>query len=132
MKEDVQMHESATIAEAWVAAANGQDAERLVALSSPDIEIVGPRGTARGVAVLRDWLQRAGLTLETTRSFTRGSHVVLAHRGTWRTPGTTAVSSADMASRFDIQDGRVARYQRFDDLQAALAAAGLDESHETQ
>jgi hypothetical protein len=58
MKEDVHMHESATIAEAWVAAANGQDADRLAALSSP-------------------------------------------------------------------------RYQRFDDLQAALASAGLDESHET-
>jgi hypothetical protein len=56
----------------------------------------------------------------------------MAHRGTWHTPGTIDISSANLASRFDIVDGCVARYQRFDDLQNALASAGLDESHEVQ
>lgn len=124
------MHPSAVIAHAWVEAANAQDADSLTALSSSEIEIVGPRGTARGIAVLCGWLLRAGLTLETTRTFTGDSHTVMAHRGTWRTPDTTAVSVADVASAFHIQNGRVARYQRFDDLQTALTSVGLDESHE--
>jgi hypothetical protein len=128
--QDSRTRSSATIAHAWVAAANAQDGDRLAALSSPDIEIVGPRGSARGIAVLHDWLRRSGLTLETTRTFAGDSHVVMAHRGTWQTAGTTDISSADVSSSFDIQGGCVARYQRFDDLPTALAAAGLDESHE--
>lgn len=114
----------------WVDAANARDVARLDAVSSPDIEIVGPRGSVRGVHVLREWLDRAGLTLETIRTFARGSDVVLAQRGTWKTPGTTTTSSADVASWFRIHEGRVAGYQRFDDLQAALDSAGLKAGHE--
>lgn len=128
--EDRNTQPAATIAHAWVAAANAQDADRLAALSSPQIEIVGPRGSARGVEILRVWLLRAGLTLETTRTFARDSHVVMAHRGTWQTPDTTNPSSADISSGFDVEGGCVVRYQRFDDVQTALASAALDESHE--
>src|SRR5690606_32405887 len=95
-----------------------------------DIEIVGPRGIASGAHVLREWLDRAGLTLETTRIFVRGSDVVLAQRGSWKAPGMTTTSSADVASWFRIHEARVARYQRFDDLQAALDSAGLTTAHE--
>jgi hypothetical protein len=55
----------------WVAAANAQDIDRLLELSDPDIEIVGPRGTGSGHQLLREWAAHAGLTLETLRTFAR-------------------------------------------------------------
>ncbi|HJT76825.1 MAG TPA: nuclear transport factor 2 family protein, partial [Gemmataceae bacterium] len=80
------------VVRAWQEAANRQDAERLVELSTPDVEVVGPRGSGHGHQLLRDWLGRAGLTLETRRAFTRGDAVVLAQHGVWRSAATGAVA----------------------------------------
>ena len=117
------------VVRAWIDAANRQDGGGLVALSDPDIEIVGPRGAVRGAAVLRDWLERAGLTLETRRTFARGGAVVVEQRGVWRSTETGEVmGEADVASRFAVDRGRVTAFERFDTLDAALAAAGLSAS----
>lgn len=119
------------VVRAWQEAANRQDAERLVELSTPDVEVVGPRGSGHGHQLLRDWLGRAGLTLETRRAFTRGDAVVLAQHGVWRSAATGAVADERaVASRFRVRDGRVAQVARYDDLGAALRDAGLEESDE--
>lgn len=123
---------SSAIAHAWVEAANRQDGDRLTELSSPDIEIVGPRGSVRGTAVLREWLTRAGLTLESKRTFVRGGTVVVEQYGVWRSVETgEAAGEASVASRFEVEGGRIVAYERFDDLGAALTAAGLEESDAT-
>jgi hypothetical protein len=115
------------IAEAWQQAANQQDSERLLALSDPNIEVVGPRGAGFGHQLLRDWLARAGLTLTTLRAFGRGNTVVLAQHAIWRSVETgEAAGERDLASRFDVEGGRVVRFERHDSLDAALAAAGLN------
>ena len=119
------------VALAWVDAANRNDPDALVALSAPDVEVVGPRGSVRGAAVLREWVARAGLTLGTRRAFTRGDAVVLEQRAVWRSPETgEVVGEADVASRFRVEGGRVAAYERHDALGAALRAAGLGEPDE--
>jgi hypothetical protein len=116
-----------TIAEAWQQAANQQDSERLLALSDPNIELVGPHGAGFGHQLLRDWLARAGLTLTTLRAFGRGNTVVLAQHAIWRSVETgEAAGERDLASRFDVEGGRVVRFERHDNLDAALAAAGLN------
>jgi ketosteroid isomerase-like protein len=56
---------------AWQEAANAQDIDHLLAVSDETIEIVGPRGVASGHQMLRDWMARAGLTLETRQTFAR-------------------------------------------------------------
>ncbi|HJZ46408.1 MAG TPA: hypothetical protein VKE41_04555 [Roseiflexaceae bacterium] len=114
------------IAEAWQQAANAQDSERLLALSDPNIEIVGPRGSGFGHQLLRDWLGRAGLTLTTLRAFGRDATVVLAQHGVWRSAESgTVTGERDLASRFDVGGGRVVRFARYDSLDEALAAARL-------
>lgn len=50
-------------------------------LSDPNIEVSGPRGSGHGRQLLRDWMARAGLTLETTGAYSRGNRVVLELRG---------------------------------------------------
>jgi hypothetical protein len=119
------MSDTETVA-AWLAAVNAADADALAGLSDPEIEILGPRGAARGVGVLRRWLARAGLTMENRSWFARGGAVVVAQWGVWRSPESgEIVGEAEVASRFRVSGGRVAEYERFDDLAAALARAGL-------
>lgn len=129
------MAESDTIAIVmkWLAAANAQDAEQLAALSDVSIEIVGPRGSGHGHALLREWLARAGLTLETHRMFTRGDEVVVEQRGVWRSAETGAITGDRLvASYFRVHDQAITRFERFDALEDALAAAHLTVADEAR
>lgn len=119
------------IVQAWQEAANSQNIDRLVALSAPDIEIVGPRGSGHGIQLLKDWLGRAGLHLTTLRAFARGNSVVLAQHGVWRSLETGEVTGErDLASRFHVAEHRVTQFARHDSLDVALIEAGLDLSDE--
>lgn len=123
----MQQADAVAVVQAWQEAANRQDGDRLVELSDPHIEIVGPRGSGFGTQLLREWLGRAGLTLETQRIFVRDEVVVVAQHGVWRSVETGDVQGeADLASRFRVVDGRVVRFARHDQLEQALEAAGLD------
>lgn len=115
----------------WQDAANQQDSDRLAELSTPDIEVVGPRGSGHGRQLLREWLARAGLQLTTARAFARDDVVVLAQRGVWRSVETGAVTGErDLASRFRVDGQQVAQFARYDSLDLALAEAGLQEADE--
>ena len=114
------------VVQAWVAAANAQGIGRLVALSDPEIEVGGPRGTGRGSQLLRDWMGRAGLTLQTQRTFARGNTVVLEQRGVWRSLETGEITGERiLASLFQVVGQRVVKFARYDGLDEALAAGEL-------
>ena len=116
----------AALVQAWQDAANSQDIDRLLALSAPAIEIIGPRGSGFGHQLLRDWLGRAGLHLTTLRVFARDNVVVVAQHGVWRSPETGEVTGErDLASSFRVAGAQVVQFARHDTLDAALAAAGL-------
>ena len=117
------------VVESWQSAVNSRDFDQLCALTSRDVELVGPRGSGRGHEVLRQWLQRAGFTAEPLRWFcgARGD-VVIEQRGRWVLPETT--SERIVASSFGVIGGRVIRYQRFDELAEALVATRLSDEDE--
>ena len=99
----MQTENPVTIVYAWQDAANQQDAARMIEVSDPNIEIVGPRGSAVGYQILRDWLGRAGLTLTTLRTFAREDRVVLAQHGVWQSLETGApAGEASLASSFQV------------------------------
>jgi hypothetical protein len=52
------------VVEGWLQSVNSADRSGVLALTSPDVEIVGPRGIGRGHELLSDWLGRAGFTSE--------------------------------------------------------------------
>lgn len=116
------------IVRAWLAALNAADAERLVELSAPDIEIVGPRGSAHGHDVLRAWLARAGARFDAERVFSVGDRVVVEQHGRWQAPDGQPLGEAKVASRFVVRAARVQLMQRYDNLDEALAHAGLSKS----
>ena len=117
---------SVTMVQAWLDAANTQNVDGLIALSDPNIEIIGPRGSGYGHQLLRDWLGRAGLRLETLRVFARGDAVVVEQHGVWRSVETGDVTGErDIASRFRVDGERIVQFARYDSLSEALAEAGL-------
>jgi len=120
------------VVNAWVQAANARDIDELLALSEPDIEIVGPRGSRHGYQPLREWIERAGLTMEPLHVFVRGQTVVIEQQATWRALDTGAVTGSQrIASALQVEGGRVRRVARYDDLAHALRATGLSESDQT-
>jgi ketosteroid isomerase-like protein len=111
---------------AWHQALNAGDVNGLVALSSADVEVGGPRGAGRGVPLLREWCGRAGIRLEPRHMFHRGSTVVVEQDAEWRAPDSGDVTGRQvLASVFRVADGRVTSVIRFPDLVSALAATGL-------
>lgn len=82
-----------------------------------------------GHQLLRDWLARAGLTLQALRTFVRGNTVVVEQHGVWRSLETGEVTGEKtLASVFHIDDRHIIRFAPFDSLNAALGAAGLAQS----
>jgi ketosteroid isomerase-like protein len=110
----------------WHAALNSGALERLLALSTDDVEVGGPRGVGRGSQLLREWFGRAGVRMTPRRVFARGDVVVVEEGAVW--PGETVEQT--VASAFRVRDGRVSSVVRYADVDAALAAAGIDESTE--
>ena len=118
---------------AWHEALNAGDLDRLAALVDEEVEVVGPRGSGHGVALLRDWAARAGVRLEPGRLFHRDEAVVDEQRATWRDAATGQTGEPQtVASTFLVRDGRVRRVARYGDAGAALAAAGLEASDEVR
>ena len=117
------------VVEAWHDALNSGDVERLVALSHPDIRVVGSKGSGRGAQLLREWAVRAGIQLTLVRHFHVGRTVVVGQDARWRSAETGELSGMQrVASTFVVRGGRVASVSRYADLSGALRDAGLDES----
>ena len=113
---------------AWHDALNNGDAERLVALSHPDVEVGGPRGSAHGAQILREWVDRANIRLEPGRTFREADTVVVEQGAEWQSAEPGSVQR--VASAFVVSDGLVTSVVRYPDLASALRAANLDASHE--
>jgi ketosteroid isomerase-like protein len=112
---------------AWHHAVNAGDIERVLSLSSDDVEVGGPRGAGRGAQLLRDWLERTGIRLESQRVFSGDETVVVVEEvAQWRSADGSLSEPQLVASLFRVREGRVERVSRYDDLHSALEAAGLD------
>lgn len=126
------MIEDLAIVQAWHEAVNSGDVERLIMLSSDDIEVGGPRGTGKGAQLLRDWFGRAGIRLEPRRIFGRRRTVVVEQDAQWVAPGIHESSGHEVvASVFTVRGGRVTSVIRYPELVFALQAAGLSEADST-
>jgi hypothetical protein len=113
------------VVRAWHEAVNRGDADELIALCHDDIEVGGPRGSARGRTVLRDWLGRAGIQLEPRRWFASPAELVVEQLAAWRGLDGAVTNPEIVASSFSVEDGRVRRTVRYGSLPEALAASGL-------
>ena len=125
-------HGSLGVVEEWLDAVNRGDGQRVIDLSADDVEIIGPRGSARGREVLAEWLARAGFSAEALRWFCgSGGRVVVEQEARWsEMHGGPVHGRARVGSRFVVSDEVISCYQRHDSLAHALRAAGLDPAAE--
>ena len=115
-----------TVIARWQAAVSAADFEGLRANSTDDIEIIGSRGTGRGIPYAEDWVRKTGIGLQTMRAFPRGDVVVVEQNARWPAGADSAEAPERViATVFTLRDDRIARAVRYEDLASALAAAGL-------
>jgi hypothetical protein len=115
---------------AWHTALNTSEVDRLVALVTPDVEIGGPRGSARGAQIVREWFGRANVQLHPLRAFQRDDQVVIEERGEWHAPTGEITGTQTVATHFVLSDNLISLIMRYDDLATALNAAGLSDVDE--
>ena len=119
------------VTQLWLEAANSQDVDRLIEVSDSNTEIVGPRGSAFGHQILREWLKRAELNLTTLRIFAQDNIIVLAQHAVWHSvEGSKIIGEADVASEFRVKDQKVVKYARYETLDEALKKAGINSTDE--
>lgn len=102
---------------AWIAAVNHQQLDELLELSDQQIEIVGPRGSGFGHALLGDWIAQAGLSLEVKALWQRRNEVLVEAIGKW----SEAESRARVVMLFGVANGRIRRFQRLAQPEGVLA-----------
>ena len=110
---------------AWHDALNAADTERVLALSTDDVEVGGPRGTGTGAGLLRDWIVRAGIRLEPRSWRGHDDTIVVEQSAKWRGEDGQLGEPQLVASVFRVRDGRVCSVIRYADLTTALEAEGL-------
>jgi len=113
---------------AWHEALNSGDEERLVALSHPDVEVDGPRGSGHGAQILREWMDRANVRLEPGRMFCEANVVVVEQEAGWQS--TEPGDRQTVASVFLVHEGLVTSVVRYPDLASALRAANVGATRE--
>ena len=117
---------------AFIDAFNAEDLDALVAVLDPDVEIQTSRGIVIGHDEARRWATRspAGelhqrLVLAEVRD--EGAHVIASVRRDWLWRDEGEVAEEDRLTIVaTMRDGRIARWQPFEDRDEALRAAGFE------
>jgi hypothetical protein len=83
----------------------------------------GPRGSASGLEVLRDWAERSGIQLRPGQHVWRSDgSLAIEQTAIWRTETGELTSPQTVASVFRVVDDRVTSVLRYPDLEAARSS----------
>ena len=116
---------------AFIDAFNHEDLERLGEVLDPDVVLHSARGTRRGIADALAWARRieAGeldQRVEVDSIRVDGARAIaLVRKQWWWRDGGQLAREDEVAWVFEVRDGKVARWEPFEDRAAALAAAGV-------
>lgn len=109
----------------WHDALNAGNVERLRESVTPDVEVAGPRGSAKGAEQVEKWAGRAGIKMVPTQWFASGDQVVVQEETTWTQQDGTLSEPVLIATAFRVTGDRVSGITRYSDIGAALNGTGL-------
>jgi hypothetical protein len=110
----------------WHEALNQGDLATVMNLVHDDVVVGGPRGTASGAALVREWFGRANVRLYPLIYFANGQTVVVEQNGEWLDPASGEVTGQQRVStHFVVAEGLITHIARYDQLEDALSEAGL-------
>ncbi len=112
-------HDATVVVQNWHDAVNAGNVRRALVLCAPDVEVGGPRGTARGTEVMRVWLTRSGIELEPQEPLVeRDGRIVVRELARWRSPDApAAVPTLEPAVTwvvFEVSDGLIRSVHRYE------------------
>jgi hypothetical protein len=122
--------ENSDAVEGFIAAFNAGDLDAFVATLDPEVEILAARGMRKGIEEARAWATRApgGVQQQIVVDELResGDFVVAMTRRQWFWDGSGDLANEEeMAHVFTLHNGRVTRWQPFEQRDEALKAARL-------
>lgn len=117
------MSEVIKTADLWTEKVNAKDIKGVLEVSDPNIEMVGPRGTAAGRETLRQWVEGSGLHLTTVTRYAKGGTVVYEQEGVWENQN----GQVTVYTVMEVQNNKVNRVSRYDTLDEAFGTTGLSE-----
>lgn len=128
------MKDTADVIKKWTDALNSGDVNALVEASESDIAIAGPRGTAKGVEVLREWYAHTHLTFDVEELLVHGKQAISLGIAHWHNDEGSETGSANTAFLMKVSsNGRIAELSRHDEgLEAALAASNAPNKSDWQ
>ncbi len=115
--------------EAFLAAFNAKDLDAFAATLDPEIEILSGRGPRRGIEEARAWATRkpGGVQQHQVVDELResGDKVLALNRRQWLWEESGELAAEEeMAYLFTLRDGKILRWEPFEDRGEALRAAG--------
>lgn len=114
----------------WHDLLNKGEIEEVKKLAHEDIKIGGPKGITQGKEVLGEWFQRAKVTLHPEKYYRHKNIILVEELGKWHSETGEVVGSHTVFSVFEIVNNKIASIMRYDDLNSALEASGLNKSDE--
>lgn len=113
----------------WHRVVNTRDIDGASIVVTPDIEVGGPKGRARGIDVFVSWVAQAGIHLQPLSYRPVSSiDIIVEQAATW--PGSAAAETGaapiTVATLFRLEGSRVCKAVRFDSVDEALAAVSAE------
>src|SRR5699024_12683548 len=119
-------------ADQWIEYCNDQDIEGMAGITSEELEVHGPKGTATiDKTGFKEWMERANLTLETFEYYARDNKVVMVQQGIWLDTDGTVKGEQGVYTVLVFDSEKVGALGRFEDKAEPVDVNGLEAGERT-
>ncbi|ANU21772.1 hypothetical protein BBI15_13265 [Planococcus plakortidis] len=122
------MIEPIKLAERFTDYVNAQDVDGVLSVTDHNVELISPGKSAAGHETLAEWVKESGMQLETVNKYAKGNRVIFEQLAKKR--GQSGESH--IFNYFEMDDKKIHRIGRFDELDEAFGESGLSESDQVE
>lgn len=122
------MIEPIKLAERFTDYVNAQDVDGVLSVTDHNVELISPGKSAAGHETLAEWVKESGMQLETVNKYAKGNRVIFEQLAKKR--GQSGESH--IFNYFEMDDRKIHRIGRFDELDEAFGESGLSESDQVR
>ena len=115
----------------WQQLMNERNVVKILELTEETIEIVGPKGSVCGRQSFVDWIQYAGLTLTTLKSYVNEDKLVLKQHALLKDDAGQIKKESIVYTYIIMKNGKVASLTYFYNSQEAEESSGISLQNET-
>lgn len=122
------MIEPIKLAERFTDYVNEQNIDGVLSVTDHNVELISPGKSAAGHETLAEWVKRSGMQLETLNKFAKGNRVIFEQLA--KKKGQHGESH--IFNYFEMDDKKIHRIGRFDELDEAFGESGLSENDQVK